>query len=522
MSLAKQYEADRIWIVNVGHFKGYELPMEYFIDLAWNTGRLTNENIREYTRLWASREFGEEYSVETAEIVSLYTKYNGRRKPELLAPDTYSLVNYNEAEKVVTDYKTIAGRAEEIFDKLPSERRDAFYQLVLFPIKASAIVNELYLAAGKNNLYARQGRSSTNDMAEQVRLLFQADTSLMGYFNRIFAKGKWNHFMDQPHLGYTGWADPPSNSLSAIKLKQTEISENEIGVSIEGSEAVWPGEKAPPLLPEFDIFNRQTRYIEVFNKGKGDIVFTTTQDKPWIIVNRTKEPFSKDDRLLVTIDWPSLPLGRNRGNIKISAAGMEVNIGITAFKPAEINVENLKGFIEGEGVVSIEAEHFTGTIPANDARWIKIEDYGHTLSAMRAAAPVDFPPAIPGKDSPCLEYQLYLFSSGTFEVTAIFAPTLNFTYGRGQKYGISIDDQPPQTVTLVPDDYDARNGNSDWEKTVSDNSRTSLTKHTILSPGYHTLKIWMVDPGPVLQKIIVNTGGLRQSYLGPPESFKNK
>ena len=523
MSLAKQYEADRIWIVNVGHFKGYELPMEYFLDLAWNTGRLTNENIREYTRQWAAREFGEEYSAETAEIVSLYTKYNGRRKPELLAPDTYSLVNYNEAEKVVTDFKTIASRAEKIFDKLPSERRDAFYQLVLFPVKACAIVNELYLAAGKNNLYGRQGRSSTNDMAEQVHLLFNADTSLMGYFNRVFANGKWNHFMDQSHLGYTDWADPPSNSLRAIKLKQTEVSaESELGVSIEGSEAVWPGENTPPLLPEFDIFNRQTHYIEVFNKGKGDIVFTTTQDKPWIIVNRTKGPFSKDDRLLVSVDWNGLPLGLNKGTIKISAGGREVNIGISAFKPEEISVENLKGFIEGEGVVSVEAEHFTGNIPSSDARWIRIEDYGHTLSAMRAAAPVDYPPATPGKNSPCLEYQMYLFSSGTFDVKAVFAPTLNFIYGSGQKYGISFDDQPPKIVTLVPEDYDARNGNSDWEKTVSDNSRISLSKHTIISPGYHTLKIWMIDPGPVIQKIIVNTGGLRQSYLGPPESYKSK
>jgi len=300
------------------------------------------------------------------------------------------------------------------------------------------------------------------------------------------------------------------------------LAESEMGVSIEGSEAVWPGENTPPFLPEFDIFNCQTHYIEVFNKGKGDIVFTTTQDKPWIIVNKTKGPFSKDDRLLVSIDWHGLPWGHNKGNIRISAGGREVNVGISAFKPGDISVENLKGFIEGEGVVSVEAEHFTGNIPASDARWIRIEDYGHTLSAMRAAAPVDYPPATPGKNSPCLEYKMYLFSIGTFDVKAIFAPTLNFIYGRGKKYGISFDDQPPQIVTLVPEDYDARNGNSDWEKTVSDNSRISLTRHTILSPGYHTLKIWMIDSGPVIQKIIVNTGGLRQSYLGPPESYKSK
>jgi hypothetical protein len=523
MSLAKQYEADRIWIVNVGHFKGYELPMEYFLDLAWNASRLTNENIREYTKHWAAREFGEEYAGETAEIVSLYAKYNGRRKPELLAPDTYSLVNYNESEKVVVDFKTITDRAKEIFDKLPSEKRDAFYQLVLFPVKASAIVNELYLAAGKNDLYAQQGRASTNDMADQVRLLFQEDTSLMGYFNRTFANGKWNHFMDQSHLGYTSWADPPSNSLRAIKLKKVEIlPEDEMGVSIEGSEAVWPGEQATPFLPEFDIFNRQTRYIEVFNKGKGNVDFETSPDRSWIKVSRTKGPFSKDDRLLVTVDWTNLPEGRNKGNVKITGTGREVNVGITAFKPEDVSVENLKGFIEGEGVVSIEAEHFTNNIPAGEARWTKIEDYGHTLSAMKADAPVDYPSVTPGKDSPCLEYQMYLFSTGTFDVTTIFAPTLNFIHRRGLRYGISFDNQPPQTVTLVPENYDARNGNTDWEKTVSDNARVSKTSHALLSPGYHTLKILLVDPGPVLQKIIVNTGGLRESYLGPPESFKSK
>ena len=40
MSLAKQYGADRIWIVNVGHFKGYEFPTEYFLSLAWDTNAL--------------------------------------------------------------------------------------------------------------------------------------------------------------------------------------------------------------------------------------------------------------------------------------------------------------------------------------------------------------------------------------------------------------------------------------------------------------------------------------------------
>ena len=159
MSLAKQYGADRIWIVNVGHFKGYEFPLEYFMDLAWDTNRWTSNNLDEFTRLWAAREFGPAHAADIADIIAKYTKYNGRRKPELLEPDTYSPVNYREAENVVTDFKTITAKAEELYGKLPEAKRDAFYELVLFPTKASALVNELYLAAGRNALFARQGRA---------------------------------------------------------------------------------------------------------------------------------------------------------------------------------------------------------------------------------------------------------------------------------------------------------------------------------------------------------------------------
>jgi hypothetical protein len=520
MSLAKQYGADRIWIVNVGHFKGYELPMEYFLDLAWNTEKQTGENINEYTRQWAAREFGETYAKDIAGILSGYTKFNGRRKPELLSPSTYSLVNYHEAEKVVDDYKALALKAEEIFNKLPVEMRDAFYQLVLFPAKACSIVNELYLAAGKNDLYSRQGRASTNDMASQTKMLFQADTSLMGYYNRDFAEGKWSHFMDQSHLGYTSWVDPPTNSLRAIKLKETEIPDApSMGISIEGSESVWPGELSDPVLPEFDSFNRQRHYVEIFNKGRSSFEFSATSAYPWIIIEKAKGIFGKDERLWLTVDWSKAPKGKSSGSIKISGTGKEVTVLLNAFNPSEVTPETLRGFVEGEGYVSIEAEHFTGLSGTGTSSWTRIEDYGHTLSAMRANAPADAVQATPGKDAPCLEYRIYLFSTGTFDITSVFAPTLNFMPGRGLQYAISFDDQPPQIITLVPENYNAQNRNSDWEKSVSDNARFSHSSHQINTPGYHTLKFFMVDPGVVLQKIIVNSGGLKPSYLGPPESF---
>ena len=235
-----------------------------------------------------------------------------------------------------------------------------------------------------------------------------------------------------------------------------------------------------------------------------------------------KVPFGKDDRLWISIDWTKVKTGKNEGTIKIAGAGSEVNVELTAIRPDSPAPESLDGFAEGNGYVSMEAEHFSINSKAGERVWTRIEDYGHTLSGMRASAPADAVPAVPGQDSPCLEYKMYIFNPGDLEVTAIFSPTLNFMPGRDLRYAISFDDQKPAVTTLVPGDYNAQNRNADWEKSVSDNARFSLTKHNITTMGYHTLKIWMVDPGPVLQKIIVNTGGLKPSYLGPSESFNNK
>jgi hypothetical protein len=129
--------------------------------------------------------------------------------------------------------------------------------------------------------------------------------------------------------------------------------------------------------------------------------------------------------------------------------------------------------------------------------------------------PVTAKSVTPPQDSPCLEYQMYLFDPGTVEVEAIIGPTLDFVPGRGLRYAISFDGQPPQIVDAL-----ARNSQSDWEESVKDSVRKVKSTHMLANPGYHTLKFWMVDPGVVLEKLVVNLGGVRPSYLGPPESYR--
>ena len=110
---------------------------------------------------------------------------------------------------------------------------------------------------------------------------------------------------------------------------------------------------------------------------------------------------------------------------------------------------------------------------------------------------------------------MYLVHSGTVEVAAALAPTLNFVPGRGLRYALSFDDQAPQMVDAL-----ATNSVADWSRAVEDSVREVKSRLSLTAPGYHTLKFWMVDPGVVLQKIVVDLGGVQPSYLGPPESYR--
>jgi hypothetical protein len=519
MALAKQYGADRIWIVNVGHFRGYEFPMEYFLNLAWNTESNKVSDIKGFTEGFAERCFGPAHAMEIAGMISKISKLNGRCKPELLSPSTFSQINYREAERVIEDFRELSGKAEQIGDLLPAEMHDAYYHLVLFPIKASSILNELYFAAGKNELYAKQGRASTNAMAEKTETLFRADTSLMGYYNREYAGGKWNHFMDQTHLGYTSWVDPPVNSLDALHLFRINIPDKaDMGISPEGSEKVWPGSETEALLPGFDVFKKQERYLDIFNKGTQAFSFSIKCDQPWILVNDTSGTVNTEKRITVNVDWEKLPAGNQRSVIKIKGNGTEVMVNISVFNPLLSQSDLRKAFIETEGYVSMEAEHYTSINNTTNRKWERIEAYGRTLSGMSAKGPVDSESSLPPEDSPCLDYQMLLFSQGETSIRITLSPTLNFIPGRDLKIGVSFDGEDPRIIVVVPKDFSAMNGNKEWEQSVMDNARFVDLKQIVRTPGYHTLKIWMIDPGVVLEKIVVNTGGVKESYLGPPES----
>ncbi|MEJ2627193.1 MAG: glycosyl hydrolase 115 family protein, partial [bacterium] len=258
MNLAYQWGARQLWVVNVGDLKPMELPISFFLDFAWNPNAITNENLPNYYTQWAAQQFGDEHALKIGEILALYTKYNARRTPESLDPFTYSITNYREADRIVEEYKKLAERAQQIYHILPERFKTAYYQLVLFPVLTCSNVNEMIVAAGKNQLYAIQGRISANTYAEKVKELFSQDAELTRYFHEDLQNGKWNHMMSQTHLGYTYWNNPPLNKMPAVSWVQPR-KVPELGYVIENGPGPWfegSGEgRYSTKMPIFDPIN---------------------------------------------------------------------------------------------------------------------------------------------------------------------------------------------------------------------------------------------------------------------------
>ncbi|KAA3437695.1 glycosyl hydrolase 115 family protein [Rufibacter hautae] len=511
MHLAYEHKADRIWIVNVGDIKPMEFPTEFFLDYAWNPEKWPAERLEEYTRLWAERQFGAEHASAIADILAKYPKYNSRRKPELLAPDTYSLTNYLEAETVVEEYNRLAQEANRIYQALPAQYKDAYYQLVLYPVQACANLNELHVTTGRNRLYAQQGRAATNDLAAKVKRLFDRDAALTQTYHKEIANGKWNHMMSQTHISYTYWQQPEKDVLP--ELKQINLpAAAEMGVAVEGSDQWWPQAKEVAALPAFSPYQKQGHYLEVFNRGLQPFDFTIKSSAPWLKVSQERGTVAKEQRIWVSVDWANVPAGPQRATLTISGPKGKTVTVHALVEPTISAATQQEGFVEANGYVSMEAAHYTRAVEGNSIQWKLIPDLGRTASAM-TTLPVTAPSQTPGGNSPHLEYKVYLQKEGPVNVQVFLSPTLNFHNTQGLRYAISFDDEAPQIINIHTDKSER-----EWNKNVANNINLTVSKHQLKKPGEHVLKFWIVDAGVVLQKLVIDTGGLKPSYLGPPES----
>ena len=206
LSLAYDHGIQRMWILNVGDLKPMEYPITLFMDMAWNPKAYNQQNITDHTRAFFRTVCGDAIATEAADIYNTNCQYMARVTPEMLDARTYN-VQTGEWKRVRDDYLTLETRALRLFDEVPAEARDAFRQVLLFPVQAMANLYDMYYSQAINQYTAKAGLPDANKWAEKVEKCFKRDAQLCQYYNKVMANGKWDGMMIQKHIGYTSWND---------------------------------------------------------------------------------------------------------------------------------------------------------------------------------------------------------------------------------------------------------------------------------------------------------------------------
>ncbi|KAJ9132090.1 Glycoside hydrolase family 115 protein [Pleurostoma richardsiae] len=568
MHMAYSRGADRIWIVNVGDLKPLEIPISHFLDMAYDTDRWGVDTSGDWAAAWGAREFGPELAANISDLVVKYGMYANRRKFELVEPETYSVINYNEADAVLEQWALLAEQALAVYEKLNETAQPAFFQMILHPIQAGEIVYKIYIGAAKNLLYAGQKRNSANDVINAVLNASTDDANLTSTWDRLL-DGKWEHMLDQTHLGYDGyWQQPMRNTLPAMSYVQTAFVSlaGHVGVGVEGSNATVQGDDKYHsnsgnnlAVPPLDPYGPITRYFDVFSRGTNSCTWTASPWQPWVKLsqyNGTVGPQNgTDSRVYISIDWDDAPPAPNVTIVNINitngcrAAGFDkyaysnpmVQIPVQhRYVPSNFT----EGFIESDGHVSILGPHYQTIVrPPSNTSLLNASSSSssatknvtyHTFADLtRTGDGVGLWPQNTDKltieTAPALEYQLYLFSnSSAANVTVFISPSHNYLGDQTPlSYAIALypTGGTPKPVTVTPVGRTVGAALPDgWGYAVADGvwgrvGNYTTSRFNVTQEGAYTLRIWALVPSVIVHKVVVDMGGVRPSYLGPPESF---
>lgn len=403
MGKALDYDARALWVLNVGDLKPAEIGTDYFLCLA-RDGKVVSQP--EFLQQWAQRNFGAEFSAPIAEILGEYYLLNNAVKPEHL---NFAKFNETEVDERLHGFATLMEKTDQLYQKIPQPFRDAFFELVAYPVRGSALANEKILCAEQSRRLAAKNDPTANQFAERAEKAHARIKAETQFYNTQLAGGKWRNMM----------SDTPGN-MKAGRPPETARVTNGIAASAQ----------------------------------------------------------------------------------KISSAAVEV-------KPSGF-------FSEVDRIVSMEAAHFTRNLERSGASWQVVEGLGRTGKALAI-----FPTTTASitnlsnivTNAPVLEYDFTSDSQGLMTATVYCVPVHRLYPGRGARLAVGVDDAAPQIVDIESEEY-----SKIWGGNVLRAAALGVTLNQIAAAGKHTLKIWMVDPGVPVDKIVLNFGSEDHSYFGPAET----
>lgn len=511
----------QVWIANIGDVGLLEYPLCYFMDLAYDMdahGLPAVNHTPAWTDNWIRQQFGSAFSsgdcAAIHAILDSYTHINHNRKPEVMNTGVYHPTHHGETKALIAQAKEILRLADGLLARCPADALPAFWELVYYPAAASANHCLLWLYAGLNEFCARQGRVEANQYADLTQACLLHDRALTEGYHAV-GNGRFYGFALSEHIGFVTWCEdgnrfPVTMHVTGANKPRLIVADSAgerftIGSRWSGNTLVLPY----GLHPGVDAVE-----VDLACGSREPVCYTVETDCPWLTLSHQHGCVTTKDVLTIRINRAELT-GTQTGVVTVHA-GMTSYIHILAQNAPETSADL---YLESNGIICIEAEHFADKHDTPDAAWTVLSPYGRYESAIKVLPPLA--DCCAAQDSPWVEYRFSAGQDGEYLLHLYMAPSNTATMEHRLCFGLQLNGGDMQEINGAGEGFRSLDLKCrEWDSNVRNNVRIR-TVPVVCRRGRNTLRLYGGSPLVVFERLVLHPADkpLQASYLGPRESY---
>ena len=503
---AYEYGARQMWIINVGDIKPAEYLTEMCMDMAWNIKSIQTGATKGHLEAWMKRTFGDNPGEQLAEAMNKYYELAFIRRPEFMGwsqtePTTQvrdSEFNpFEMGDEIATRleaYRKLDSTVQALASKVPARLQDAYFELVEYPVRGAALMNAKHLNAQMARLLQTHQIKAAEKYAEKSTQAYQEIVSLTERYNKATAGGKWDNMMSMAPRNLPVFAPAPLPS----SFEATD------------SPKLWfEGESAPSVpystrnkigTTSFMILDRADKFVRIYDAPS--VSWITKPEWLMLLPDETNEEHPDERVYRFSLDERKMTEAMEGGLVEVKAGNSTFRIAVEGIRPPL----QQDAFERDQAVVIPVEDNLQRN--TNPLRWRELPGLGYSGRAM-TIFPLQYTLQDDPTKNPYLEYTFYSTSSGVADLRVYFLPTHPADGKSDLRYAVQIDGDALQTASIRTYDRDDR-----WKANVLRNQAIGTTQH-VLAPGKHILRIYPVDPGLVLDQIMVDFKKNRKFYIVP-------
>ncbi|MCR4579330.1 MAG: glycosyl hydrolase 115 family protein [Treponema sp.] len=538
MTAAYEFGIRELWIVNMGDVLTNELPLSFFLDLAYDYESYSKNDFTtaEYTRRWVDfnfNYFNEEQKAEAADILINATKIANMRRTECIQPDTFHPENFGEGNRMLNAANDLIARTEALLKAVPKEQEAGFYSQLYLPVCGNMNVLRMQLYSGKNKFFAQRNALVANIYADKMKECYAYDKKIVEACDKVDG-GRFYAMGWSEHFGFRNWCE--ANNQYPVYCYIEPTRKKRAVFWIDGQDSYTTGQD----------WTRRDLYLNAFKNpecteacvkmaccNEGGLELKTSSECEWLsfTVENDLEKLSADgnsgiNTVVIKIDRQKYAMASEKnGLIKIEGndghgARIAVNIHVDAALPYSNYPAGT--FVQTDSYISMEAPHFV-----RSSGFAVLDGYGKTLGAVKAF-PVTASYDAGDVNAPYVEYafalsQDFVEKQGGIMAFDFYLNPSNPAYKDNKLQFIADVNGKRLLKDVVDEKFAVGDEQEPWGSDITNNIRIS-TVYADCKAGLNLLKVSPVTPNIVIEKIVIHDANTKmpESYLGAPETYRIK